>query len=228
MNLFNNPFALNLTRRHFFRATGFSLGATALASLQAAEAAKGDKTGIDAALPETHFPAKCKHIIYLHCVGGPSQLDLYDYKPKMVDMYDKDLPESIRNGQRLTTMTSGQARFPVAPSKYKFKQQGKCGMWMNDELLVHTKKMADDMVFIRSMNTEAINHEPAITYMQTGNQVHRQAVPRRVDQLRSGQPEPEPTDVRGDGGEAKQSGASAGDLRARCGKPGISPVNTRP
>jgi hypothetical protein len=170
MNLFNNPVALNLTRRHFLRATGFSLGATALATLQAQAAAKGDKTGIDAALAETHFPAKCKHIIYLHMVGGPSQMDLYDYKPKMLDWYDKDLPESVRNGQRLTTMTSGQARFPIAPSKYKFTQQGKCGMWMS-EMLPHTAKMADDMVFIRTMHTEAINHEPAITYMQTGNQV---------------------------------------------------------
>jgi hypothetical protein len=162
-------FKLGMTRRHFFASSGFSLGATALASLQA-RAAAGDKTGARAALPETHFPAKCKHIIYLHMVGGPAQMDLYDYKPKMVDYYDKDLPETIRNGQRLTTMTSGQARFPIAPSKYKFTQQGKCGMWMS-EVLPHTAKMADDMVFIRSMNTEAINHEPAITYMQTGNQV---------------------------------------------------------
>jgi hypothetical protein len=103
-------------------------------------------------------------------VGGPSQLDLYDYKPKMQEMYDKDLPESIRNGQRLTTMTSGQKRFPVAPSKFKFAQHGKSGMWVS-ELLPHTAKMVDDMCFIRSMNTEAINHEPAITLMQTGNMV---------------------------------------------------------
>ncbi|MBA4189953.1 MAG: sulfatase [Planctomycetaceae bacterium] len=171
MNLFNNPRALNLTRRHFFQSTGFSLGATALANLQAAETPKGNKTGIDAALPETHFPGKCKNIIYLHMVGGPAQMDLYDYKPEMEKHYGEDLPESIRKGQRLTTMTSGQAKFPVAPSKYRFKQKGQCGMWMNDELLPYTAKMADDMVFIRSMNTEAINHEPAITYMQTGNQV---------------------------------------------------------
>jgi len=161
-------FKLAMTRRHFFASTGFSLGATALAGLQAKAA--GDKTGLHAALAETHFPGKCKHIIYLHTVGGPAQMDLFDYKPKMVDWYDKDLPDSIRKGQRLTTMTSGQSRFPIAPSKYKFTQQGKCGMWMT-ELLPYTAKMADDMVFIRSMNTEAINHEPAITYMQTGNQV---------------------------------------------------------
>lgn len=174
MNLFTNPLALNMTRRHFFRGTGFSLGATALAALQASEtraAAKGDTTGFGAALPETHFPGKCKHIIYLHMVGGPAQMDLYDYKPKMVDYFDKDLPDSVRKGQRLTTMTSGQARFPIAPSKFRFKQKGQCGMWMNDELLPYTAKMADDLVFIRTMHTEAINHEPAITNMQTGNQV---------------------------------------------------------
>ncbi len=125
----------------------------------------------DGALPGlAHFAPKAKHVIYLHMVGGPSQLDLYDYKPKMSEMYDKDLPESIRNGQRLTTMTSGQKRFPIAPSKYKFAQHGKSGMWVS-ELLPHTAKMVDDMCFIRSMNTEAINHEPAITLMQTGNMV---------------------------------------------------------
>ena len=118
----------------------------------------------------THFPAKAKQIIYLHMVGGPSQIDLYDYKPAMQEFYDKDLPDSIRMGQRLTTMTSGQARFPIAPSKYKFEQHGECGMWVS-ELLPWTAKMVDDMAFIRSMHTEAINHEPAISYIQTGNQI---------------------------------------------------------
>jgi hypothetical protein len=130
----------------------------------------GTKTGEGAALPETHFPAKAKQVIYLHMVGGPPQMDLFDYKPKMGEMFDKDLPDSIRMGQRLTTMTSGQARFPVAPSKYKFNQYGDCGMWMS-ELLPWKSRMTDDMCFIRSMHTEAINHEPAITMMQTGNQV---------------------------------------------------------
>jgi hypothetical protein len=103
-------------------------------------------------------------------VGGPSQMDLYDYKPKMQQYFDKDLPDSIRKGQRLTTMTSGRARLPIAPSKYKFAQHGKSGMWVS-ELLPWTSKVVDDMCFIRSMHTDAINHEPAITYMQTGNQV---------------------------------------------------------
>jgi len=103
-------------------------------------------------------------------VGGPAQMDLFDYKPVMNAWYDKDLPDSIRMGQRLTTMTSGQARFPIAPSKFKFQQHGQNGMWVS-ELLPWTAKMVDKMCFIRSMHTEAINHEPAITYMQTGNQV---------------------------------------------------------
>src|SRR5215203_1068948 len=161
----------NLTRRHFFFSGANVLGAAALGSLLGNEArAAGTKTGLNAALPETHFPAKAKHVIYLHMVGGPSQLDLFDHKPKMQEWYDKELPDSVRKGQRLTTMTSGQTRFPIAPSKYKFAQHGKCGMWMS-ELLPYTAKMADDLCFIRSMHTEAINHEPAITNMQTGTQV---------------------------------------------------------
>ncbi len=116
------------------------------------------------------FAPKAKQVIYLHMVGGPSQMDLFDYKPTMNDWYDKDLPESIRQGQRLTTMTSGQTRFPVAPSKYKFAQHGKNGMWVS-ELLPHTAKMVDDLCFIRSIHTDAINHEPAICFMQTGNQI---------------------------------------------------------
>jgi Protein of unknown function (DUF1501) len=103
-------------------------------------------------------------------VGGPSQLDLYDHKPVMRQWYDKDLPESVRMGQRLTTMTSGQARFPIAPSMYKFRQAGGSGMWVS-ELLPWTSKMVDDLVYIRSMHTDAINHEPAISMMQTGNQI---------------------------------------------------------
>jgi hypothetical protein len=171
--IFDNPAVLAQTRRHFFASGGFSLGGAALGTLlgdTARATAAGSPTGVGAALRETHFPAKCKNVIYLHMVGGPSQMDLYDYKPKMADFYDKDLPESIRRGQRLTTMTSGQARFPIAPSKYRFAQHGKCGMWVS-EVLPHTARMTDDLVFMRSMHTEAINHEPAITYIQTGNQV---------------------------------------------------------
>src|SRR5271170_4389477 len=162
-------FVQNITRRHFFKAGSHLLGGAALASLLN-EQAFAESGGGSAAMPKTHFPAKAKHVIYLHMVGGPGQMDLYDYKPKMNDYYDKDLPDSIRKGQRLTTMTSGQARFPIAPSKYKFEQFGQSGMWVS-ELLPWTSKMVDDMCFIRSMHTEAINHEPAICCMQTGNQI---------------------------------------------------------
>ncbi len=159
----------NITRRHFFAQGSHVLGGAALASLMGASPGGGQVHGAELA-GKQHFPGKAKHVIYLHMVGGPAQMDLFDYKPVMNDYYDKDLPESVRMGQRLTTMTSGQARFPIAPSKFKFAQHGQCGMWMS-ELLPWKARMADEMCFIRSMHTEAINHEPAITYIQTGNQV---------------------------------------------------------
>ena len=158
------------TRRQFFARGTNILGAAALASLLGGTKARAGGDAIGDPPGKTHFPGKAKHVIYLHMVGGPAQMDLFDYKPKMVDWYDKDLPKSVQGGQRLTTMTSGQARFPIAPTKFKFAQYGKSGMWLS-ELLPWKAKMADDMCFIRSMNTEAINHEPAITFMQTGNQV---------------------------------------------------------
>src|SRR5947207_6265364 len=108
--------------------------------------------------------------MYLRMLGRPSRMNLFDFKPVKTDWFDKDLPYPVRMGQRLTTMTSGQKRFPIAPSKYKFAQYGQSGMWVS-ELLPYTARMVDDMCFIRSMKTEAINHEPAISYMQTGNQV---------------------------------------------------------
>jgi hypothetical protein len=121
-------------------------------------------------VPMTHHAPKAKQVIYLHMVGGPPQMDLYDYKPVMNQWFNMPLPDSVRMGQRLTTMTSNQASFPIAPSKFHFDRHGDSGMWVS-ELLPWTAKMVDDMCFIRSMHTEAINHEPAITYMQTGNQV---------------------------------------------------------
>jgi hypothetical protein len=160
---------LKFESRRQFLARGVNVvGAAALASLMDGERTQASEASRPAVGP--HFPGKAKHIIYLHMVGGPSQLDLYDYKPKMGEWYDKDLPDSVRMGQRLTTMTSGQKRFPIAPSKFKFARHGKNGMWVS-ELLPYTAKMVDEMCFIRSMHTEAINHEPAITNMQTGNQI---------------------------------------------------------
>jgi hypothetical protein len=161
------------TRRLFFQRGAHALGSAALASLlgrQTLGQPAGTGSAEHAHMPMTHFPATAKHVIYLHMVGGPSQMDLYDYKPRMDELYDTDLPDSVRMGQRLTTMTSGQARFPIAPSKYKFEQHGECGMWVT-ELLPYTARMVDDMCFIRTMYTEAINHEPAISYIQTGNQI---------------------------------------------------------
>lgn len=117
-----------------------------------------------------HHAAKAKRIIYLFQSGAPSQMDLFDPKPVMADKRGTELPESIRMGQRLTTMTSGQSSFPVAPSIFSFAQHGESGMWMSD-LLPHMSKVADDFCMIRSLHTEAINHDPAITFCQTGSQL---------------------------------------------------------
>jgi hypothetical protein len=164
-------FRQQVSRRFFLSAGSHLLGGAALASLTGKALAGSTPSSAGGhMLPHTHFAPKAKQVIYLHMVGGPSQMDLFDYKPVMRDWYDKDLPESVRNGQRLTTMTSGQARFPIAPSMYRFERCGQSGMWIS-ELLPNLKKSVDDLVFIRSMHTEAINHEPAITLMQSGNQI---------------------------------------------------------
>ncbi|MDP7204679.1 MAG: DUF1501 domain-containing protein [Pirellulaceae bacterium] len=161
------------TRRHFFGRTAAGIGTAALASLLNPElsAAPTEKTATGAEVPGLpHFAPKAKRVIYLFMSGAPSQLDMWDYKPKMNDWYDKDLPDSIRNGQRITTMTSGQKRFPIAPSIFKFNQHGKHGAWVS-EALPHTASVIDDLAVIRTVNTEAINHDPAITYIQTGSQL---------------------------------------------------------
>jgi hypothetical protein len=159
--------SLRLSRRQFFTGGANLMGAAAMASLLGGRSAFADEKSAQLA---PHYAPKAKRVIYLHMVGGPAQMDLFDYKPQMQAMYDKDLPESIRNGQRLTTMTSGQARFPVAPSKFKFNRHGQCGMTIT-ELLPNLGKVADDICWIKSMHTEAINHEPAICCLQTGSQV---------------------------------------------------------
>ena len=156
---------LTLTRRQLFGRAATGIGTVALGSLlaQRAEAAKG--------LPGfPNFPPKAKRVIYLHQSGAPSQMDLFDYKPTLGARFGEDLPDSIRQGQRLTGMTSGQKRFPVAPSVYKFAQHGRAGIWLS-ELLPHTAEIADDICVVKSLFTEAINHDPAITFIQTGSQV---------------------------------------------------------
>jgi len=156
-----------MTRRHFFRAGAMGLGTAALATLMAQDATPQAATGLPG-LP--HFAPKAKRAIYLFMNGGPAQQDLFDYKPRMNEFFDRDLPESIRMGQRLTTMTSGQSRFPIAPSKFRFARHGRAGTWVS-ELLPYTARMADDLCVIKSLHTEAINHDPAVTYICTGSQI---------------------------------------------------------
>jgi len=164
------------TRRRLLSRAARGLGGIALASVVgddvmnavAESVSKIHSDGGISGFP--HFAPKAKRAIYLHMVGAPPQLDLFDYKPGLRDWYDKDLPESIRKGQRLTTMTSGQSRFPIAPSIFEFRRHGKSGTWMS-ELLPYTSKMVDDLAIIRSLHTEAINHEPAMTFIQTGNMI---------------------------------------------------------
>ena len=161
------------TRRQFFGHAARGLGVAALATMLgkrvfAEEAMQAPASGGLPGLP--HFAPKAKRAIYLHMVGAPPQMDLLDYKPGLKDWYDKDLPDSIRQGQRLTTMTAGQTRFPIAPSVFKFAQHGQSGAWIS-ELLPYTAKMVDDIAILRTLHTEAINHEPAITFFQTGNMI---------------------------------------------------------
>ncbi len=157
-----------MRRRPFLTQSTSGVGLAALASLILSDRSiSGDEMKTVSHLP--HFAPRAKRIIYLFQSGGPSQIDLFDYKPKMADIYDQDLPDSVRQGQRFTTMTSGQSRFPIAPSIFKFKKHGQSGMWLSD-LLPHTAKIVDDICVIRSMHTEAINHDPAVTFIQTGSQ----------------------------------------------------------
>jgi len=152
-------------RRALLRGTMGGVGAAALGSLLSREALAGEGPLLQA----THFPATAKRVIYLHMSGAPSQIDTFDYKPELERYYDIELPESIRKGQRLTTMTSGQARFPIVPSKFSFARHGESGCFVSD-LLPYTASMVDDLAVIRSLYTEAINHDPAMTFCQTGHE----------------------------------------------------------
>lgn len=156
-----------LTRRHFFGRCACGIGVAALSSLLSPRALAEVSEG--AALRQPDFPPKVKRVIYLFMSGGPSQLDLFDPKPKMKDLQGTDLPDSVRMGQRITGMTSGQKNFPVASSIFKFAQHGQSGAWIS-ELLPSIAGIADDLTFIRTVNTEAINHDPAMTFIQTGSQ----------------------------------------------------------
>jgi hypothetical protein len=165
---------LALTRRHFFGRTSAGIGIAALAGLlgrQGANAAEGAPSARGSGLAGLpHFPPKAKRVIYLFQSGAPSQMDLFDYKPKLADYRGAELPDSVRMGQRLTGMTSRQTTFPVTPSMFRFAQHGASGAWVS-ELLPHTARVADELCFVKSMHTEAINHDPAVTFFQTGAQL---------------------------------------------------------
>src|SRR5262245_40064016 len=165
------------TRRQFFGDTGLRLGGLALALLG------GDAVGPNIARATTtarvspslpgfpHSAPRAKSLIYLHMNGGPSQLDTWDYKPVLKEYFDKDLPPSVQGGQRLSTMTSWMARFPVAPSKFKFSRCGQSGFWVNTELMPNTSKIVDEITLIKSVHTNAINHDPACTFVMTGAEI---------------------------------------------------------
>ncbi|HZS09696.1 MAG TPA: DUF1501 domain-containing protein [Blastocatellia bacterium] len=167
---------LHLTRRQLFGLTSKGIGVAALASLLRPElfaAMTGDdsdrdpKTGGLIGLP--HFAPKAKRVIFLHQSGGPSQIETFDYKPALAKLHGTELPDSVRNGQRITGMTSGQSSFPCVRSLFKFNQHGQSGAWVS-ELLPYTAKVVDDIAIIKTMNTDAINHDPAITFIQSGFQ----------------------------------------------------------
>ena len=171
----------NWNRRNFLTKTSMGLGALALSSLigktlfgkttnalgeQASSLSLEEE--ILAAIP--HLVPRAKRVVYLFMSGGPSQFETFDYKPKLVNMFGQDLPDSVRQGQRLTSMSSNQSILPIVPSIYKFNQHGKSQTWVS-ELLPHTAGVVDDLCIIKSLFTEAINHDPALTFFQTGNQL---------------------------------------------------------
>ncbi len=162
--------SLHLNRRRFLSKLSLGIGSAALGSLLIPDlfSGKTDEEMLLGGLPQ--FAPKAKRIIYLFQNGAPSQLDLFENKPKLIEMFGQDLPESIRMGQRLTGMTADQKKFPLAGSMFKFDQYGRAKAWIS-ELLPYTSKVVDDLCFVKSMYTEAINHDPALTFFQTGAQV---------------------------------------------------------
>jgi Protein of unknown function (DUF1501) len=175
--MFNvSPFSeyqLNITRRHFFGRASVGVGTAALASLlnskcEPTARASWQPPGTAADFP--NFTPRAKRVIYLFQSGAPSQMDLFDFKPGLSDLRSSELPDSVRMGQRLTGMTSKQSSFPVAPSIFRFARHGECGAWVS-ELMPYLAGVVDELCFIKSMHTEAINHDPAITFFQTGAQL---------------------------------------------------------
>src|SRR2546425_10491536 len=169
---------LLVTRRHFFSLNAAGIGTAVLATLLDGDLLRAESAAnqepADRPFPGLpgipHFPPKAKRVIWLFQSGGPSQMDLFDYKPALKERRGQELPGSIRMGQRLTGMTATQDSLPVAPSIFKFAQYGKSGAWVS-ELMPYTTKVVDDLCFIKSVNTDAINHDPAVTFFQTGAQI---------------------------------------------------------
>ena len=160
--------ALGINRRHFLSRMSVGIGSTALASLLPG-CFGGSTEGTLASMPTSHFAPKAKRVIYLFQSGGPAQMDLFDYKPEIEKLHGSELPASVRMGQRLTGMTAFQNSLPLASSYFSFKQYGESGTWVS-ELMPYTAQIVDDLTFVKSMHTEAINHDPAITFFQTGSQ----------------------------------------------------------
>ena len=203
---------LRFNRRHFFSRTSLGLGGAALASLLN-EPGRRARAGPDrhadpitaqsrqrsirprgASSKAFDVAPRARRIIYLFMSGGPSQLDLFDYKPLLNEMNGQDLPESVRKGQRLTGMSANQATLPMAGSIFKFGRHGQSGAWVS-ELLPHTAGVVDELCLITSLYTEAINHDPAITFFQTGSSIAGPAVDGIVAQLWPGIRQSEPADV---------------------------------
>lgn len=164
-----NEYRMQINRRKFLSGLSLGIGGVALGSLLIPDLfSSKDEDAVLAGLP--HFAPKAKRIIYLFQNGAPSQLDLFDYKPTLQKMHGEDLPASVRMGQRLTGMTADQKKFPLAGTSFNFKQYGQAGAWIS-EVLPYTAGIVDELCIIRSMYTEAINHDPALTFFQTGAQV---------------------------------------------------------
>ena len=159
---------LQFNRRYFFSRSACGIGTAALASLLS-DACADDQAAAAPAPFQTHSPT-AKRVIYLFQSGAPAQMDLFDHKPALAKLRASELPDSVRQGQRLTGMTKDQTSFPIAPSIFKFRQRGESGGWVSD-LLPYTAQVADELCFVKSLYTEAINHDPAITFMQTGAQL---------------------------------------------------------
>ncbi|MBC2837739.1 DUF1501 domain-containing protein [Robiginitalea sp. SC105] len=170
----DNPLSehpLKVNRRHFFSQLSVGIGSLALGSLLIPDLfTRSGPTQVSPAPGLPHFAPRAKRIIYLFQAGAPSQLETFDYKPTLLQRMGEDLPESVRQGQRLTGMTSEQERFPLMPAAVGFKQYGESGAWVSD-YFPYLSKIVDDLCFVKSMHTEAINHDPAITFFQTGSQI---------------------------------------------------------